>query len=95
MEKYPKTYVIPVDFGWNDIGSFTALAEVFAPDENGNIIRNAKVKEYKTKGNIVIGFSSPNKTIALLGVEDIIVVDTPDAILVCTKKEAQNIKKIL
>lgn len=95
MEKFPKTYVIPVDFGWNDIGSFTAIAEVFDPDENGNVIRNAMVREYNTKGNIVIGSSSPNKTIALLGVEDMIVVDTPDAILVCTKKEAQNIKKIL
>lgn len=95
MEKFPKTFVIPVDFGWNDIGSFTAFSDVFEPNDNGNIVRNAIVKEFDAKGNIVIGSSYPNKTIALIGVEDIIVVETPDAILVCNKKDAQNIKKIL
>lgn len=93
MEKYENTYVIPVDFGWNDIGSYPALAEVFAPNENNTIVRNALVKEFNSGGNIVIGQSG--KTIALLGVHDMVVVETPDAILVCSKEEAQSIKKIL
>jgi len=95
MEKFPNTYVLPVDFGWNDIGSFTALSEVFETNENGNIVINIQVKEYNSKGNIVIGSSNPNKTIALLGVDNMIIVETPDAILFCNKKEAQSIKKIL
>ena len=53
------------------------------------------MKEYNSNGNIVIGSSNPNKTIALLGVDNMIIVETPDAIMVCNKKEAQNIKKIL
>lgn len=72
MEKYQNTFVIPVDFGRNDIGSYTALSEVFKPNDNGNIVRNVNVKEHNAKGNIVISSSCPNKTIALIGVEDLI-----------------------
>lgn len=98
MEKFANTYVIPVDFGWNDIGSYPALAEVFPSDENNNIVRNVSIKEFNSFGNIVIGSAkdgTPKKTIALLGVHDMVIVETPDTILVCSKEEAQNIKKVL
>lgn len=98
MEKFANTYVIPVDFGWNDIGSYPALAEVFPSDENDNIVRNVHIKGFNSSGNIVIGSAKddlPKKTIALLGVHDMVIVETPDTILVCSKEEAQNIKKIL
>ncbi len=93
MEKFQNTYVIPVDFGWSDIGSYPALADVFPANDNGTIVKNATVKEFKSGGNIVIG--TTGKTIALLGVHDMVVVETADSILVCSKEEAQNIKKIL
>lgn len=114
MEKFTNTYVVPVDFGWNDIGSYPALAEVFPANENNTIVRNAQVKEYNSGGNIVIRSAESDvngdvkndvksdvksgrggKVIALLGVHDMVIVETPDAILVCSKEEAQNIKKIL
>ncbi|MCE5319765.1 MAG: hypothetical protein LLF93_01520 [Bacteroidales bacterium] len=93
MEKFKNTYVIPVDFGWSDIGSYPALADVFPANDNGTTVKGASIKEFNSGGNIVIG--TTGKTIALLGVHDMVVVETADAILVCTKAEAQNIKKIL
>ncbi|NTU96087.1 MAG: hypothetical protein HGA52_08580 [Bacteroidales bacterium] len=93
MEKFRNTYVIPVDFGWSDIGSYPALADVFPANDNGTTVKGASIKEFNSGGNIVIG--TTGKTIALLGVHDMVVVETADAILVCTKAEAQNIKKIL
>lgn len=93
MEKYKNTYVIPVDFGWSDIGSYPALTEVFPANENNTIVKGASIKEFNSGGNIVIG--TTGKTIALLGVHDMVVVETSGVILVCSKEEAQNIKKIL
>ena len=93
MEKYNNTYVIPVDFGWSDIGSYPALTEVFPANENNTIVKGASIKEFNSGGNIVIG--TTGKTIALLGVHDMVVVETSGVILVCSKEEAQNIKKIL
>lgn len=93
MEKADNIEVIPVDFGWNDIGSYPALDDVFEKDETGTINRNGIVKEFNSKNNIVLG--TGNKEIALLGIEDMIVVETVNEILVCKKSEAQNIKKII
>ncbi|MBP6455001.1 MAG: hypothetical protein KA268_07685, partial [Bacteroidales bacterium] len=91
MERFEETWVIPVDIGWNDIGSFPALAEVFEANQNGTISRGAELREYNSFNNIVIS----EKRVALLGVKDLVVVETDDALLICSKEEAQNIKKIL
>ncbi len=93
MEKADNIEVIPVDFGWNDIGSYPALDEVFDHTETGTINNNGNIKEFNSKNNIVIG--TGNKEIALLGVEDMVVVETDGQILICKKNEAQNIKKII
>ncbi len=93
MEKAKNIEVIPVDFGWNDIGSYPALDEVFEHRETGTVDKNGRVREYNSKNNIVLGTGS--KEIALLGVEDMVVVETEREILVCKKSEAQNIKKII
>lgn len=93
MEKFKKIFVIPVDFGWNDIGSYTALEDVFESNKNATITKGAEAKEVNSSRNIII--STTGKKISLLGVEDMVIVDTPDNILICSKKEAQNIKKLL
>jgi mannose-1-phosphate guanylyltransferase len=93
MEKADNIEVIPVDFGWNDIGSYPALDEVFDKNEMGTINRNGIIREFNSKNNIVIG--TGDKEIALLGVRDMIVVQTENEILICKKNEAQNIKKII
>jgi mannose-1-phosphate guanylyltransferase len=90
MERADNVLVIPVDVGWNDVGSWTSLQDVWNTDEQGNATKG-KILSLNAKGCVV---SSPQKLTALVGVEDLIVVDTPDAILVCRKDRAQDIKQL-
>lgn len=93
MEKFENTLVIPSDFGWNDIGSYPALEQVFEGNENNTIVKGTTTKEISSANNIVI--STTGKKISLLGVNNMVVVETPTDILICTKEEAQNIKKLI
>ncbi len=90
MERSDDVLVIPVDVGWNDVGSWTSLQDVWNTDENGNAIKGETLS-LRSSGCVV---SSPLKLTALVGVQDLIVVDTPDAILVCRKDSAQDIKQL-
>lgn len=83
--------VIPSDFGWCDVGSFTAFDEIFDPNENGTVCRTASIKELNSKNNIIIG---TNKHIATIGIEDVVIVQTEDTILVCKKDQVHDIKKL-
>jgi mannose-1-phosphate guanylyltransferase len=93
MEKFEKTLVIPSDFGWNDIGSFPALAEVFPGNENNSVVTGTESKELNSGNNII--FSTTGKKISLIGISETVIVETEDNILICKKEEAQNIKKLL
>lgn len=93
MEKFDNTFVIPVDFGWNDIGSYPALDEVFEKNEQGSVVKGSKVVEVSSGNNIILG--QEGKVIATLGVKDLVIVDTKDQLLICNKADAQSIKKIL
>lgn len=93
MEKYHNTMVIPSDFGWNDIGSFPALEEVFEGDDNGNIIINTILNQFDSKNNIIVG--SCGKNISIVGIEDLVIVETENDILICSKASAQDIKKVI
>ncbi|MDI3547431.1 MAG: mannose-phosphate guanylyltransferase [Halanaerobiales bacterium] len=90
MEKAGDIYVIPGDFGWDDLGSWPALERVKKVDDNGNVIVG---KHYgiDTKDSII---HSPNKVVTTIGLKDIVIVDTEDAILICDKKRAQEVKEI-
>lgn len=92
MERSVKIKVIPSDFGWNDIGSFSALADVFDADEQGNVIRSSKLRGLDCVNNVII---SDNCEVGVIGVSDLIIVQTEGKILVCHKDRAQDIKKIL
>ena len=92
MEYSKNIKVIPVSIGWNDIGSFTALSEVFSPDKTGNIIRDTETIIYDANNNIVI---CKDCTVSLLGVKNLIVVKNGDNILISHKDSAQDIKKIV
>ncbi len=89
MEIADNVAVIPLDVAWNDVGSWPSLHEVWGSDSNGNSCKGHFVQ--LVSRNCVI--SASDKLVALVGVEDLIVVDTPDAILVCHKDAAQQIKK--
>lgn len=92
MEYSKNIRVIPVDIGWNDIGSFNALDEVFPKNSSGNVIRNSTVLELDAIDNIVVGDGAK---ISLLGVKDLVVVKNGDNILIASKFRTQDIKKII
>lgn len=75
------------DFGWNDLGSWNAVYELLDRDSDGNASRSPMVAE-ESRGNYV---DAPGKLVALLGVSDLVVVDTPDALLVMHRSQAQKV----
>lgn len=86
--------VVPATFTWHDVGDFAAIAELQSQGRRGNlaVLGNAKVLADSSSGILV---SDTDRLIALIGVEDIIVVDTPDALLVTTKEHAQRVKSLV
>lgn len=91
MEHAKHIYTIPGNFGWDDVGSWTALERINLSDEEGNIIRG-NIVSVDTKKCIIQG---NDKLIATIGVENLVVVDTDDATLICTKEKCQEIKTLL
>jgi mannose-1-phosphate guanylyltransferase len=93
MEKALKVAMIPVDIGWNDIGSWDAIYEIGEPDQNNNIIRHHNGVIFNTRNSLIQ--SSDHRFIATIGLDNIVIVDTGDALLVCAKDHVQDVKKIV
>lgn len=91
MERSSKVATVPCDIGWSDIGSWNAFSELTTADESGNRC-TGKFFQYDAKNNFI---HSNDRLTALVGVEDLIVVDTPDALLVTHKDRAQDVKHIV
>lgn len=91
MERTDKTVVVPMDAGWSDVGSWSALWEVSEKDSSGNVIHGDAITE-DTEGCYIY---APNKLVASVGVKDIVVVETKDAVLVAHKDNVQQVKKIV
>jgi len=86
--------VVPGSFGWDDIGDFSSLGAMIAPGPDGvSVVGDANLVEALDATGIVV--PEAGRLVALLGVEDIVVVDTPDAILVTTRERAQEVKTIV
>ncbi len=94
MEHTKDVYVIPMDIGWNDVGSFKSLEGLFPFDIDGNIVRGEGYTGIESEGNIIIN-KEKDKIIATIGIEDIVIVNTEDAVLICHKDKSQEVKKIL
>jgi len=92
MEKADRVLVVEASFDWNDIGSWRAVADYFKNDEYGNAA-NCAVTAVDSSNNIV--FDQDGTTIALLGVHNLIVVRTGDAVLVCHRHQAEKIKNLI
>ena len=88
MEYSKNIRVIPVDIGWNDIGSFNAFDEIFEKDENGNVVRGKEIRELDSKNNIVI---SDDLNISLLGIENLVIVKKDKELLITKKTKIQDI----
>jgi mannose-1-phosphate guanylyltransferase len=91
MERSDRIRVVPVDFGWSDVGSWPALQEILPPGEGGAVVAEAIVAR-NARGNVV---HAHGKLVALLDVEDLVVVDTPDAVLVTRKGSSQDVRLLL
>lgn len=91
MEKSDKVRVIPAEMGWNDVGSWDNLGVLYEEDENGNVTAGDFVG-IDTKNCITY---SQKRLISTIGVEDLIIVETEDAIMVCDKNKAQDVKKMV
>jgi len=91
MEKAEDVLVVPGDFGWSDLGSWDALWEVSGKDENGNAVRGNFVGI--DAGDCLV--HSPGKLVALVGVRDLLVVETDDALLICRRGRSQDVRKVV
>ena len=91
MEHSSKVALIPADIGWNDVGAWNALDDVSEKDSTGNVI-SGNVLAQDCNNSII---QSEGRLIAALGLKDMIVVDSPDALLVCAKERSQDVKKLV
>lgn len=90
MEKSENIKVVKSDIGWSDVGSFDSLYDEMPKDESGNTLCTSHINEESTNNLIV-----SEKTVATVACEDLIIVDTPDALLVAQKGSSQKVRKIV
>tara|TARA_R110002072_G_scaffold1598_8_gene13677 strand:- start:584 stop:1945 length:1362 start_codon:yes stop_codon:yes gene_type:complete len=91
MEHTENAVVLPVDIGWNDVGSWSSVWEVSEKDEMGNKFAG-DVLQQDSKNNLV---DSEGRLVALVGVEDLVIIDTDDALLVARRDQVQKVKEIV
>ena len=91
MERTPLGSVLPLDAGWSDVGSWSALWETADQDENGNVLRGRVISE----GSRNCYLRSEHRLVVGLGVENLVVVETDDAVLIAERSQAQNVKAIV
>jgi mannose-1-phosphate guanylyltransferase/mannose-6-phosphate isomerase len=91
MEKTDRASVVPLEAEWSDIGAWSSLWEALQKNEEGNVIAG-DVFSHDTNQSFLV---SQHRMIAAVGVDNLIVVETPDAVLVCSKERAQDVKHIV
>ncbi|MGB9595505.1 MAG: mannose-1-phosphate guanylyltransferase [Candidatus Poribacteria bacterium] len=91
MEKAEDLLVIPTDIDWNDMGTWTEVSETWEKDQNSNCHIVGKCISIDSKGCIIY---SPQKNVALIGVKDVIIIDTPEGLLVCDKNRSDDVRLV-
>ncbi len=91
MEHSARSVVVPVDFGWSDVGSWGSLDEVAPLDKDGNV-RNGNIIDMGSQNSVLF---ADRRVVATIGLDNMVVVDTPDATLVCPKDRAQDVKTMV
>jgi mannose-1-phosphate guanylyltransferase len=94
MEKAARVAVIPVDVGWDDVGNWTTLSQLLASDEDGNVIRGQGTPLLLDTEDTYL-YASDGRLVAAIGLEGFVVIDTPDALLVCPKDKAQDVREVV
>jgi mannose-1-phosphate guanylyltransferase len=95
MEHADRIIVIPISVGWNDIGSWAQVAGLRAADAQGNVVAGLDATSYlalDTSDTLI--YSTTGRMIGVVGVSGLIIVDTPDGLLVCSKEHAQDVKQV-
>jgi mannose-1-phosphate guanylyltransferase len=92
MEKSQRIAVVPADLGWSDVGDWHGLGELIAADTDGNAVRGDVIQS-GTRNSVI--WSETGRLIALVGLENIAVVDTEDALLVINRDSAQEVRRIV
>lgn len=91
MEKAENVYVVKSEFGWNDVGSWDEVMRISPKDEQGNFLKG-KTITHNTKNTYI---HAEHKLVATVGMENVIIIDTPDATLICKKGDSQDVKEIV
>jgi mannose-1-phosphate guanylyltransferase len=91
MEKAGNVFVVKGDFGWSDVGSWDEVVRLTPTDADGNSLKG-RVFSFDSKNNYV---DAGNKVVAVLGIEDLVVISTDDAILICKKGKSQEVKEVV
>ena len=92
MERAEDVAVIPVDIGWSDVGDWTALSGLLPADGKGNVVVVGQHVGLDTKGCLIHG---SRRLVTTIGLEGMIIIDTEDALLVCPRERAQDVKKLV
>lgn len=92
MEKAEKVAVIPVDLGWSDIGAWASVMDMYEPAEQENVLLG-DVIDVDTEGTMV--FSQGKRLITTIGLRDLIIVDTPDALLITRRDQSQAVREVV
>ena len=90
MEKASEVFCIPAEFGWNDVGAWDTLDAVLPKDDNENVVVGS-FEGIDTENSVIFNKSN-DKIITTIGVKDLVIVQTEDSILVCSKEQAQDVK---
>ncbi len=93
MERAEQVLLVEMDCHWVDVGSWPAIESVIGADADGNVSTTDRVVHLGSRGNIVV--SQEKHLIATIGVDDLVIVHTPDATLICTKRDATGIKELV
>jgi mannose-1-phosphate guanylyltransferase len=95
MEKASNVYVIPSDFGWSDLGTWTSLYEISDKDAHQNAIKGKNIFVYDTQNCMISNVGKPTKLLVVKGANNLIIVDTPDVLMICDKNQEQEVKQIV
>jgi mannose-1-phosphate guanylyltransferase len=94
MEHASDVAVVPVELGWSDIGSWASLLDVLECDEKGNVLQGTSVA-LDTKKTLIRCEGGEGRLVAAIGLEEMIIVDTPDVLLVCPRSRAEQVRELV
>ena len=91
MEKAEQVAMLPVDIGWHDVGSWSAVYDVLPHDKSNNVVVGQHISP-DTKNSLIY---SPKRLVATIGMDDVVIVDTEDVLLICPRSRSQDVKKLV